>query len=147
MIRHNTNRNLTTRCYPKRDQPFEIDGNLGLTAGIAAMLLQSRLDLGDGGEVAELHLLPALPAAWPDGTVRGLRAHGGAVVDLRWRAGRLAEAVVRAQISGVRRVRCETPLKISSGGRMIEARNIGPAVVEWNAQRGHDYVLAPKETK
>jgi len=147
MVRHNMNPNLTSRCYPKQDQPFEIDGNLGFTAGIAAMLLQSRLDLNNGVEVAELHLLPALPAAWPEGAVRGLRASGGAVVGLQWRAGRLAEAVMHAQVDGVRRVRSEVPLKISTGGKNVETRRIGPAVIEWNAQRGREYVLIPEAQK
>ncbi|WP_371600479.1 glycoside hydrolase N-terminal domain-containing protein [Streptomyces sp. NBC_00564] len=76
---------------------YSFDGNAGGTAGIAEMLLQS-----DGDEI---ELLPALPASWRDGYVRGLRARGGFTVDLRWRDGRFDAARIHSSAAGSTRLR------------------------------------------
>jgi len=89
--------------------PFQIDGNFGGAAGIAEMLLQSH-----GGAIEPL---PALPAAWPQGAVRGLKARGGFIVDMEWRDGRLTAATVASMRGGA--------CRIVSSGAAIEARGPG----------------------
>ena len=84
--------------------PFQIDGNFGATAGIIEMLVQSHLD--------EIHLLPALPDALPDGQIRGVRARGGFILDFEWKAGKLQNLKVHSTAGN--------PCKITCAGQTVE---------------------------
>lgn len=73
--------------------PFQVDGNLGFTAGVVEALVQGHRTVASGeGVVREVHLLPALPGAWSEGEVRGLRVRGGVTVAITWSAGRVTRA-------------------------------------------------------
>jgi len=88
--------------------PFQIDGNFGACGGVMEMLLQSHLTEGEGKkEMRMLDLLPALPKAWPKGSVSGLKARGGFEVDLAWEDGALTKVTVRSQLGEPCKLRCQ----------------------------------------
>jgi alpha-L-fucosidase 2 len=116
--------------------PFQIDGNFGATSGIAEMLLQSHN--------GELHVLPALPPAWPAGRVTGLRARGGHTVGAAWTAGQIRELSVTPDRAGTVRVRSRMftgtyELRDTTAGTVVTPTKPESDLVEFTVQAGHTY--------
>jgi alpha-L-fucosidase 2 len=105
--------------------PFQIDGNFGGTSGIAEMLMQNRIKDG----TTELDLMPALPQEFPTGSITGLRARGGFVIDIRWKSGNLVAARIKSLLGRPLKIRygvIETDLTIPKG-KTITWRGDGEA--------------------
>jgi alpha-L-fucosidase 2 len=113
---------------------FQIDGNFGGTAAIAELLLQS--------QEGEIELLPALPVQWPNGSFRGLRARGGPEVDLEWQDGKATACRLRADRSGVARVRAPAGQRVVRAvvdGNPVEVERSGPLeVITLEASRQYE---------
>ena len=94
--------------------PFQIDGNFGCTSGITEMLMQSA-----NGEV---HLFPALPDAWPMGSIKGIKAIGGfEIVSMEWKDAKLVKAVIKSHLGGNLRLRVPNEMKLNFGTALKKA--------------------------
>lgn len=141
LLQHSTYDNLFDLHPPLGEndgekEVFQIDGNFGSAAGVAAMFLQSYLD--------KIELLPALPAEWTEGSMEGLLAENGFVVSVYWSNGILTKADITSLLGEKARIKYKAPIAVKEE-EMLEVNNLSPDEIEFPTSKGHKYTIIPKE--
>jgi alpha-L-fucosidase 2 len=141
--------------------PFQIDGNFGYAAGLCEMLVQSHMgrqlpndELKTTRSETEsqkpvtdayiIHLLPALPSAWPAGSVKGLCARGGFEVDINWKDGKMTEAVIHSKEGQLCRIRSSVPIEVKTGIWKVPTTSPEGSIYEFDTRSGKMYKLKIK---
>ena len=116
--------------------PFQIDGNFGYAAGICEMIVQSH--------TGDVHLLPALPSAWATGSVKGIWARKGFVLDMEWEDSKLQKCTLLSERGVPCRLRTRQPVAVSCEGKSVKTTQISDLVLEFDTSKGSVYEIMPK---
>ena len=115
--------------------PFQIDGNFGYASGVCEMLCQSHM--------GQIHLLPALPKAWPDGQVKGIRARGAFEIAMKWKKGKLIEAAIRSDKGSDCILRAGMPVTVKQDGKQVKVKKTDNGLVSFETKAGKQYQVLP----
>ena len=132
LLRTSHSNNLT---FSIKGLETQIDGNMGSAAGIGLFFLQNTR--------GEIHLLPALPASLPEGSVSGLRSPGAFTVGITWAGGQLARATLRSDQGGPCRIRSAAPVHVLHNGSVVPVTTTTANVYEFPTTAGTDYEILP----
>ncbi|HVZ97244.1 MAG TPA: glycoside hydrolase N-terminal domain-containing protein [Chitinophagaceae bacterium] len=131
---------INDQCFPqlfaKCFTPMQVDGTLGVTAGITEMLIQSHEGVID--------LLPALPKEWSDGEFDGVCARGAFEVNLQWKNYKITKAVILSKKGGTCVMDPKLPVVVKCNGRKVKIKNVGNGVIEFQTKAGAYYTITPK---
>ncbi|MBT2757812.1 glycoside hydrolase family 95 protein [Mesobacillus foraminis] len=118
--------------------PFQIDGNFGVTAGILELLVQSH--------EGYIHLLPSLPEAWPNGSLKGIKARGGFVVDLKWEHHKLVEVEIYSKSGGTCNLyTAGSILQIKQQDKPVQLITLEKGIVQFETEQGKEYRISVSE--
>lgn len=123
---------LLGKIYP--DGIFQIDANLGGTAGIAEMLLQSH--------EGYINILPALPREWCNGSVEGLKAKGGFTVDIKWQSGKITQILIKSEYDSLCKININDTMKVRWNNQLIPSTYSSDCILLFNTKAGEIYTLS-----
>ncbi|MBM7569987.1 glycosyl hydrolase family 95 catalytic domain-containing protein [Aquibacillus albus] len=136
LVTHDSEKEHKGGVYPNlfgAHPPFQIDGNFGFTAGVVEMLIQSHLGY--------LEFLPALPANWSEGEMKGVKVRGGFEVDFYWSNQELKHALIHSSQGNECKLKLDHPFVVQSNGEKVKVSHLDNGIVQFPTKTGDSYVV------